>query len=485
MGTNLRIRTIKAAGMAIAAGLLVWVSCGKNGDSRPQDQYPVYTSYTDIPGVSGEEIEAIEAFRARGKPFVYGMNPATETFYDRDGKIRGYSALFCDWLSELFGIRFEPAVYEWGSLVAGLEDGTIDFTGELTATDERRETYFMTDAIAGRSIKFMRIAGSEPFSEIEKTRPLRFAFLDGTTSLGLVSPHIQGEFSTVLIEDYKTAYNMLKSGDVDAFFEEGTAEAAFDEYGDVTAENFFPLIYGQVSFSARNPRLRPFVSVVQKALQADGIRHLIELYNQGHQEYLRHKLFLQLNEEERAYILEHTGDPPVPVKVGLEYDNYPVCFYNTREQSWQGIAIDVLAEMETLTGLSFGRADDDPTEWPRLLDMLERGEASMISELIRSPEREGRFLWTTESFQTDYYALLSKSDFRDVKINEILYTRVGLIQDTVYAELFRAWFPNHSDTVEYVSTADGFTALEHGEIDLLMATRNLLLSLTHYQEKTG
>jgi signal transduction histidine kinase/DNA-binding response OmpR family regulator/ABC-type amino acid transport substrate-binding protein len=473
------------AGMALAAGLLVWASCAKDGYSRPRDQYPVYTSYVDIPGVTGEEIEAIEAFRVQGKPFVYGMNLSTETFYGGDEKIRGYTALFCDWLSELFGIRFEPAVYEWGDLIAGLEDGTVDFTGELTATDERREIYFMTDAIAERSIKFMRLAGSEPFSKIEETRPLRFAFLDGTTSLGLVSPHIQSEFSAVLIDDYKTAYNMLRNGDIDAFFEEGVAEAAFDEYGGVIAENFLPLIYGQVSFSARNPRLRPFVSVVQKALQAGSIRHLIKLYNQGHQEYLRHKLFLRLNEEEKAYILEHTGDPPVPVKTALEYDNYPVCFYNNREQAWQGIAIDVLAEIETLTGLSFRQANGDSTEWPELLDMLERGEVSMITELIRSPAREGRFLWTTESFQTDYYALLSKSGFRDAKINEILYTRVGLIQDTVYAELFRTWFPNHSGTVEYATTVDALAALERGEIDLVMATRNLLLSLTNYQEKAG
>jgi signal transduction histidine kinase/DNA-binding response OmpR family regulator/ABC-type amino acid transport substrate-binding protein len=476
---------IRIAGMALAAGLLVWVSCAKNDYSRPRDQYPVYTSYMDIPGVSAEEIAAIEAFRAGERSLVYGMNPSTETFYDGNGKIRGYTALFCDWLSELFGVRFEPAVYEWGGLVAGLEEGTIDFTGELTATDERRKIYFMTDAIAGRSMKFMRIAGSELFSEIEKTRPLRFAFLDGSTSPGLVSPYIQSEFSTILIDNYKTAYSMLKNGDIDAFFEEETAEAAFDEYGDVIAENFFPLIYGQVSLSTRNPRFRPFISVVQKALQSGSIHHLIELYNQGHEEYRQHKFFLQLNKEEQAYILEHTGDPAVPVKVALEYDNYPVCFYNNRERVWQGIAVDVLAEIETLTGLSFRQVNDDPTEWSDLLDMLERGDVSMITELIRSTEREGRFLWTGRSFQTDYYALLSKSGFHDVKINEILYTRVGLIQNTAYAELFRTWFPNHSDIVEYVNTAEAFAALERGEVDLLMATRNLLLSLTNYQEKAG
>jgi hypothetical protein len=111
----------------------------------------------------------------------------------------------------------------------------------------------------------MRLSDSELFSTITVPRPLRFAFLEGTTTPGLVSPYIQEQFETILLDSYKTAYDMLKSGAIDAFFEEGSAEAAFDKYGDVIAEEFFPLIYGQVSFTAQNPRLQPFVSVVQKA----------------------------------------------------------------------------------------------------------------------------------------------------------------------------------------------------------------------------
>jgi signal transduction histidine kinase/DNA-binding response OmpR family regulator/ABC-type amino acid transport substrate-binding protein len=480
----------------LAAGLLV-CAAGCRTEVKPEPQqgrypegslcaaeYPVYTSFRTVPGVTEDEIAAIEALQERKEVFVYGMNLSTETFFDGNGEIRGYTALFCGWLTELFGIPFEPAVYEWGDLIAGLESGAIDFSGELTATEDRRKIYFMTNAIAERSIKFMRIVGSEKLSDIAKRRPLRYAFLKGTTTSDLILSHTRDPFETVFVNDYLTAYSMLKNDTIDAFFEEGIAEAAFDVYGDVTAEEFFPLIYGPVSLTSQNPSLEPVISIVQKTLQNGGMYYLIELYNAGQQEYMRHKFSLQLNEEERVYIREHINSGNT-VPVLFEYDTYPVSFYNSQEEQWQGIAVDVIEEIENITGLSFTRFNDGFTEWSELLDMLETGKASMITELIRSAERENRFLWTDESYQTDYYALLSKSDFPDLKINEILYNRVGLIKGSAYAELFHSWFPDHTDTVEYGNTDDAFTALENGEVNLVMATRNLLLSITNYSEQAG
>jgi hypothetical protein len=40
-------------------------------------------------------------------------------------------------LSGLFGIPFEPEIYDWDDLMDGLASHEIDFTGDLTATPER------------------------------------------------------------------------------------------------------------------------------------------------------------------------------------------------------------------------------------------------------------------------------------------------------------------------------------------------------------
>ncbi|MDR1910026.1 MAG: transporter substrate-binding domain-containing protein, partial [Spirochaetaceae bacterium] len=337
-------------GALLLAGILLVSGCG--GGTPPPAEYPLYTSYRDIPGVSEGEIAAIEGLRARRSGFTYGMNLTTEAFYNEEGEIAGFSARFCQWLTGLFGMAFEPAIYEWDALIAGLRSGEVDFSGELTATEERRGLYYMTDPIAERLVKFMHISGSPTLPEIAKSRPLRYAFFEGTTTHAQVSALERNPFETFFVGDYESAYRMLKSGAIDAFFDEGVAEAAFDSYGDVVAENFFPLLYGPVSLATGNPDLAPIISVVQKALRNGASPHLHRMYIQGQWDYQRHKLFTWLSEEEQEYIRD-TIESDRPIPVAAEYDNYPMCFYNTRERAWQGIALDVLAEIGAFTGLNF------------------------------------------------------------------------------------------------------------------------------------
>ena len=451
---------------------------------RQTREYPVYTSFRNVPGVTAEEIAAIEALQAAKRSFVLGMNPSTESFFTNNGKMGGYSVLLCEWLSTLFGLPFRPVLYEWEDLLAALESGDADFTAEMTATEERRATYFMTSAISERTIKFMRIRGSESFAKIGKQRPLRYGFLEDTTTKDLVAPALQPDASYIFVGNYTDAYKLLKSGELDAFIDESPAEAAFDEYGDVVAEDFYPLLYSPVSLTARRPELAPVISVVEKALKNGGAYHMTQLYNRGYTAYRRHKLFTHLNTAEKNYIWKHI-DTGLPVRVGMEYDNYPTSFYNEEEKLWQGIAIDTLQEISRLTGLVFERGNEGKVEWPVLLDMLKRGELAMVTELIPSEERRGHFLWPDTPYQSDFYAMLSLFEYPDLMPNEILYARVGLIEASSYAEIFHEWFPNHTQTVTYTNSFEAFDALERGDIDLAMMTENQLLSVTNFLERPG
>jgi len=440
----------------------------------------VFATYRDIPGVTSEEIQSIESLREKRPQFIYGMLSTTEAFVGEDGGIEGFTALFCGWLSRLFGIPFKPAIYNWGDLIAGLKSKEIDFTGELTANEERRKTYFMTDAIAERSIKIFRLAGGKPVAEIIQSRPLRCCFLEGTTTINDVTSRLQGGYEIFLVNDDSSAYRMLKSGKADAYFEENTVEAVFDLFGDVIIEDFLPIIYNPVSMTTANPEFKHIISVVQKALQNGAIGYLTGLYSKGENEHRRHVLFARLSEEEKAYIRDH----PV-VSFAAEHDNYPMSFYNKYEKKWQGIAHDVLRELESLLGMTFAVKNDEKAEWPELLSSLERGDVSMISELLRSAEREGLFLWPKTAIMTDHYALISKLDYPRLRINDVLSVSIGLIEETAYASLFKSWFPDHKNTVVYESSDAAFDALERGEVDMVMANISQLLMLTNYYERTG
>jgi len=124
--------------LLISAMILSFVSSGLGLYSEVHAYEPVrLTSYKDIPGVTADDIDAIEALREQYGSFVYGVLPSTVAFYDKDGNIRGFSALFCEWLSELFDIPFLPEFVEWGEFLAKLANFEVDFTGAMTATEER------------------------------------------------------------------------------------------------------------------------------------------------------------------------------------------------------------------------------------------------------------------------------------------------------------------------------------------------------------
>ena len=463
----------------ILAMPFIFLGCAAPG-GKPADGVKLFSSYQEIPGVTAEEIAAIEALREQANFFVFGMMPSSVAYVSDSGEIRGFSALLCQWLTELFGIPFLPKHYAWDALLEGLKDGEIDFTHDLTANDERRKIYFMTDPIAQRSIKYLRIAGSPPLSEVAKKRLPRFALLKDTAAATNVLLYAREAFEPVYISRYDEAYELLKTGKADALVTENVMEAVFDAYGDVAASHFLPLTYTPVSLSAQNPELRPIISVVQKAMKNGAARRVNELYSQGYQDYMRHKLFTRLSGEERAYI---SSRPVIPF--AAEPDNYPVSFYNVRANEWQGVSFDVLREVGALTGLEFAVANDQNADWAELLKLLEGGEALMGSELIRSKGREGRFLWPRSALLTDKSVLISKTEHRDININEILSLKVGLTRGGAQAELFKRWFQGHGNTVEFANQEEALRALTRGEVDMIMASGFNLLYLTHYLELPG
>ncbi|MDR1080907.1 MAG: transporter substrate-binding domain-containing protein, partial [Deltaproteobacteria bacterium] len=444
----------------------------------------LFMDYRDVPGVTQEEIDAVERLK-RGRSFlVYGSCPTTEAFVAADGRIGGFSARMASWLSSMFGMDVQPRVFGWDELVEGMDSGQVDFTGELSPTPDRLREYLMTPPIAGRGVRFFRMEGAPALGEITRERRLRFAFLAGSVTPQTAAAAGGLPFDPIETADYQTAYILLSTGLADAFIDESPAEASFDRYGDVTASDFFPVISSQVSLSTKNPEAAAVVSVVSKAIAAGASRGIAALYARGQADYRHHK-YTQLISPDEFRFLERRIASGDPILFAAESDNYPISFWNAEEGEFQGIALDVLREISAVTGMEFRAANEGPVEWPELLQMLEDGDASVITELIRSPEREGRYLWAEPPFSRDRYAMLSLASTPDKSPGEILYAEVGLVTETAWAEVFRSWFRNHPSTREYPDSDRAFAALERGEIELLMGTRSLNLGMTNYRERPG
>jgi PAS domain S-box-containing protein len=464
------------------AALLVAVSAPVAFPAKPGGGKP-FSDYREIPGVTGEDIAAIEELRREyaDSGLVFGIIEGMEGFYAQDGEVKGFAARICGYMAELFGLSIKTAVFDWGGLLAGLEAGKVHFCNDLTPTEKRREKYFMTGAVTNRAIVYFRLEGGEPLAAIFAKRPLRYGFLDGATAYERVRKQSPDAFEPVFFAGCATARDSLKSGKIDAFFEESRAKALFDGYGGITSSVFLPLIYEPTALATQTRELAPIIAVMEKFLENGGLQYFGALYNDGLRDYNAHRLFQLLTDEERGYLNGHPA-----IHYAAERDNYPISFYNASKKQWQGIAPDILREVEALTGIDFRVANGEKADFGELVKMLRDGKASLITELPRTTDgRGGRFIRPKTPLLMNKYALVSKLDSRNISINEALGIKVGVHAGTVYEELFRQWFPEHPSVTAYGSVNQLYDALERGDVDMAMSSQNQVLAVTNYMERPG
>jgi len=67
--------------------------CLQSTDAYFHDKVNI-TSYKDIPGVTEQEIDAIEALREQTGDLIFGMMLSTEAFEDKNGEVNGFAVLF-------------------------------------------------------------------------------------------------------------------------------------------------------------------------------------------------------------------------------------------------------------------------------------------------------------------------------------------------------------------------------------------------------
>ena len=440
--------------------------------------------FGDIPGVTAEEIAAVERIRNSRERLEIAAVHSSDSFHAETGGIGGFTALLGEHLSDLFGITFEVKLYERDELMKRIDSYESDFTCEIPASYEPKWQYVMADLGVERiASTFRLISQTQPLSLIELDRPLRFAFLENAPiTMDIVQ--YPARFEPIVASSYYEVISLLSQGAADAFLDYREAEAALDELAMVEASEYLPLLQSPIMFSTANPELAPILSVLSKYIGSGADQTLVELRAQGQQEYYKKKLFLSLTEEEKEYISAHL-QAGVPVPFAASNDNYPICFYNKTDNEYQGISIDILKEISALTGIVFEPSNRVGAEWAELFDDLENGRTSFATELMYTSARRGNFLWTEAPYATDSYALLSRVEKEDISINQIPDYKIGLIVQTGYTNTFREWFPNHEHLVEFTNYDAAFTALAEGKVDFVMGTRNLLLNNTNYLERSG
>jgi PAS domain S-box-containing protein len=441
-------------------------------------------TYRDIPGVTSEEINAIEALKSSRQSFSYGARLTAETLIPSDNGHAGFAFMLCELLSDLFGVSFVLELKTWDRLVVDLSSGTIDFAVDLTAPNKLSRIYFMSHPIAERPLAAFTHEGSTAIKTETDLNGLRIGFLEGTNiAQEIHDMYPELAFETVFVINALDAAEKLASGEIDVFVDFAMINHFFAGNVSIRSTEILPFVYSPVSMITMNPELEPFISVLDKYIETGGIDRLQNLYDKSNLEYSRYHFRMSLTEKERAYLDDlFAKDGKVPV--ALEADNYPMSFFNKEEKKFQGIVQDILAEISDLTGIEFYAATDKNTSWLTILEKLNSGEVSFVSELLYSEERKDNYLWSNR-YASSHYALLSKTEYPNLKIYQVSRATVGIGKDSAYDEMYNYWFPKNSNAKYYDSQDDALNALENGEVDLVMASENVLLTMRNYREKPG
>jgi len=465
--------------------IVCFIALGIAGCSHEKEgadiDYSKINSFYDIPGITADEIAGIESLQNEYNSLTVGTISSTEAFIKGDGEIGGYITLLCEWLTSLFDISFKPQICLSNELTPKLDSGEIDFSGNMMSTPEREKIYYMTDTIAERQFIQVKLSGSPDTSKILAERPIRYAFAaDTPVETAIASVTEKSTYEPVPAYNFDQAYQILVNGEADAYIATSVAAANFIDYDNIVFEDFFPLIFNPVSMASSKKELEPVISIVTKAIRSGARYYLNQLYSQGYHDYLKYKMSVWLTDEEREFIKNNSVVP-----VAAYSNNYPLSFYNSREKEWQGIYFNLLDEIASLTEISFKVAHDRTANWPIVTQMLLNGDAFIIPEIVRTRDREDRFIWSDIVILNDNYALVSRADHRNITINEILQEKVGVARNSNHAIIFKQWFPDHRNVIEYTGIDQAFNALLNGEVDMVMATQRRLMQLTHYQEQVG
>ncbi|MCL2378246.1 MAG: ATP-binding protein [Defluviitaleaceae bacterium] len=465
--------------LVMLVAIVLPVGCGAQAS-----QNTGFDSYQDIPGITMQQKQAISRLREQHEYFIYGMLQNDEAFYGADGEIIGFAARMCQWLSHIFDIPFVPVIYEdLPSLLASLSAGTVHFAGQIPQTSSFTGTYNMTDPISMRTVAIVRPHIRPDMDNIIQERLPRFAFKSGTVLHNvLLDIGAFDGFEYLHVDTTEEAVGLLQRGYADAFFGDGVLTHTI-AFPDLHVEAFYPFIFGFSSFAAQDPNLFPIVDIVQKFLDEGGMAILSELFAQGMEDAKAHRMSLLLTDIELEFI---ENNPVIPIAV--HGHSYPISFFNNWDREFQGIAHDVLRQVELITGLTFEIIHEEGLEMPQMAQMLRRGEAylavGVFSERVAVGGFQNPFLMSCDFF-TDHYAFLSPAEMPTINISQLLYMRVGLLENNVYDVLFKHLFPQHDNLVLFADVDYLIDALEDGEVDLAFYSLRGLIRATNYFERTG
>ncbi len=164
---------------------------------------------------------------------------------------------------------------------------------------------------------------------------------------------------------------------------------------------------------------------------------------------------VELTAEEQTYLAQHS-----PLTVVFDRDYPPFEYLENGE--FQGFTRGLLDLLEARIGVRLRRVA--PATWTQALEWMRRGEADIITSIVRTPEREGYLLFTKPYFSLPL-AILTRKDAPWTGIDSLHGRTIILVRNYAESELIRQRYAGRAQFIEVDTISEALLRLAFGEAD--------------------
>ena len=259
------------------------------------------------------------------------------------------------------------------------------------------------------------------------------------------------------IDNIDMMYKYLaKNDDIDAVYsyyideEELTrkklkvAKIIYDKYGEVA-----------IGINHKYPELSSIINKAFKIIPAN------ELYEINHKKYIRDKLKVNLNKEEKEWLYKK-----IPVRYVYDPDWAPFEWKNKLDNH-VGITRDILDIISKKTGIIFEEVTTQ--SWGESVKLVKENRVDMYSAVAFNEERAKNMNFTRNNiFQ--YFALLLTQESSSINYHNeknFINKKIGVVPDNTLTQYIQKIYPDNN-FIDIKSTTNGFDMLTSNKIDLLL-----------------
>lgn len=404
---------------------------------------------------------AEEKFVREHPVFKVGLMPDYEPFsFASKGEVKGFSVALLDRIADSTGIRFEPVINNWATLLDAFREGKIDVIGNVSYTEKRKAyTLFSRDYYRIPNVVFVR----NDFGAYAGLTSLRGKRVGVTRNIFYKEP-LSAMLGGDLVE-FDSQEEMMKAlsfGRVDAVATAlNTGNNHVKKLGLVNVEIAGELTlkgvdYEDLRFGVR-PELAPLLGLIEKALNSLSVEETRDIENR----WLSSPSFspklraVGLTPDERTFLVQRG---PIRVCATSDWKPYEMVDDDGHQA---GIAADFMALMAQRGGFVL---ETVPTRSrTESLDYIQAHKCDILALAAEAAERKHTLDFTTPYLQVpNVIATSVNRPFVD-RIEDLKDKPLGLLRDSDFHQLLRTRYPGIR-LVEVDSERYGIAQTQKGEL---------------------